>query len=68
MASGKVVIRCARFETVATEQQSACSVARATSSGALPLHEGLIVATDRVQVAISRAEEDANDVLGVTTV
>ena len=68
MASGRAVIRCARFETEATELHRACSVAGATSSGALPLHEGLIVATDRVEVAISRAEEDANDVLGVTAV
>ena len=68
MASGKVVIGCAKFETEATELHLACSVARVTSSGALPLHESLIVATNRVKVAISCAEEDANDVLRVTAV
>lgn len=38
------------------------------SSGALPLHEGLIVTTNGVEVAVASAEEHADDVLRVAAV
>jgi len=37
-------------------------------SGALPLHEGLIVATNREETLVVGGEHGADDVLGVTTV
>jgi len=36
-------------------------------SAFLPLHEGLIVTTDGVEVGVAGAELDTDDMLGVTT-
>ena len=44
-----------------------CKVGSSERSLALPLHEGLIVATDGEELGVSSTELDTNDVLGVTT-
>lgn len=46
-----------------TERHLHCSC-----SAALPLHEGLIVSTNRVETLVVGGEHGADDVLGVTTV
>ena len=37
-------------------------------SALLPLHKGLVIATDGVEVAVARSEHNTDNVLGVATV